>query len=226
MAGRITLSPQTLAYVGPFGVFMGLLAIMPRLHLDPRANLTVWLVVCTLAIVLWSRRVLEFRPSQWLLSTLLGVGVFLVWIGPDVLVAGWRGHWLFQNSITGELKTSLPPNALSDTAALTLRILRASLVVPIIEELFWRGWLMRWLIEPDFETVPLGAYSRTAFWGVALLFALEHGPYWDVGLLAGIVYNWWMLRTKRLSDLILAHAVTNACLCAYILWTGRWEYWL
>lgn len=226
MAGSNTPASKTLAYVGPFGVFMVLLAVMPRLQLEPRASLALWLVTCTTAILIWSRRVLEFRPSQWILSTLVGVGVFVLWVAPDLLVPGWRSHWLFQNSITGELKTSLPANALTDTVALTLRVLRACLLVPVLEELFWRGWLMRWLIEPKFDEVPLGSFAQNSFWGVALLFALEHGPYWDVGLMAGIAYNLWMIRTKRLSDLILAHAVTNACLCGYVLWSGRWEYWL
>lgn len=160
------------------------------------------------------------------MSTLVGVAVFLLWIAPDVLVPGWRSHWIFQNSIMGELKTSLPSDALTDNLSLAMRVLRATLIVPIVEELFWRGWLMRWLIDPKFEEVPLGKYLLSSFLLVALLFALEHGPYWDVGLLAGLAYNFWMVRTKRLSDLILAHAVTNGCLCAYVLRTGHWEYWL
>ncbi|WP_321470016.1 CAAX prenyl protease-related protein [uncultured Paludibaculum sp.] len=226
MAGRSFLSPQLLAYAGPFGVFVALMMILPRLDLPIRANLAIWLTLCSAAIFLWSRRVLEFRPSQWVLSTLLGVTVFAIWIAPDLLFAGWRSHWLFQNAATGELKTSLPAQALSDTASLAMRVMRASLIVPIVEELFWRGWLMRWLVDPKFEEVPLGTFSQGSFWGVAVMFALEHGPYWDVGLLAGILYGWWMVRTKRLSDLILAHAVTNVCLCAYVLHTGQWEYWL
>jgi CAAX prenyl protease-like protein len=92
--------------------------------------------------------------------------------------------------------------------------------------LFWRGWLMRWIANPDFRRLPLGHFDRRAFWVVAALFAVEHGSYWDVGLAAGVLYNWWMVRTRRLSDLILAHAVTNACLCAYVIAAGKWEYWL
>ena len=95
----------------------------------------------------------------------------------------------------------------------------------MIEELFWRAWLMRWLISPQFEEVPLGTWSAQSFWIVAVLFASEHGSYWDVGLAAGIIYNWWMLRTRSLGDLILAHAVTNGCLCAYVIAFGKWEYW-
>jgi CAAX prenyl protease-like protein len=213
-------------YAGPFVVFIALLGLMPRLALEPRVSLVLWLVLTGAAIAVCSRQVLEFRPSRPLLSILLGVAVFGLWIAPDMLIPGWRSHWLFQNSLTGSLKTSLPDSALLDPIALALRSLRAVLIVPIVEELFWRGWLMRWLIKPEFEEVPLGAYARSSFWLVALFFALEHGPYWEVGFLTGAVYNWWMVRTKRLSDLYLAHAVTNACLSGFVMATGRWEYWL
>jgi CAAX prenyl protease-like protein len=147
-------------------------------------------------------------------------------VAPDLVFPGWRQHWLFQNALTGGVKASLGPDVYADTAALWMRSLRAVIIVPIVEELFWRGWLMRWIINPKFDEVKLGTYSAASFWGVAALFALEHGPYWEVGFLAGAIYNGWMVRTKSLGDLILAHAVTNACLCLFVVMTGRWEYWL
>ena len=85
---------------------------------------------------------------------------------------------------------------------------------------------MRWLISSKFQNLPLGTYDTKAFWITAILFATEHGPYWDVGLIAGVTYNWWMVRTRSLRDCILAHSVTNACLCGYVIATHRWEYWL
>lgn len=84
---------------------------------------------------------------------------------------------------------------------------------------------MRWLIKNDFLSVPLGAYARDAFWITAALFGLEHGPYWEVGLLCGIAYNWWMVRTRSLGDCILTHAVTNGILSAYVISGGHWQYW-
>jgi CAAX prenyl protease-like protein len=86
--------------------------------------------------------------------------------------------------------------------------------------------MMRWLINPEFLKVPLGKYAPAAFWLVAVLFASEHGAYWEVGLAAGIVYNWWIVRCRNLADCILAHAVTNALLAAYVLYAGQWQYWL
>lgn len=213
-------------WVLPFAVFMLLLALAPKLGLPPLAELAIRLLLPAAAVVLVSRHLLAWRFTSAGLSVLVGVGVFLLWVAPDVLFSGWRGHWLFQNFIVGRLEATLPPEARADWLALSLRILRAAVVVPIVEELFWRGWLMRWIINPDFEKVPLGKYAHAAFWITAVLFAAEHGSYWEVGFLAGAVYNWWMVRTKNVNDLILAHAVTNACLAAFVLATGRWEFWM
>ena len=84
---------------------------------------------------------------------------------------------------------------------------------------------MRWLVNSDFLKVPLGKYTPVAFWLTAILFASEHGPYWDVGLLTGIVYNCWMIRTKSVADCILMHAITNAALSGFVIATAQWQYW-
>jgi len=215
-----------LPWVLPFAVFMALLAISPQLGLPPRADLVLRLALPTLAVVLFSRKVLDFRCVSPLISVLVGIGVFVLWVAPDLIWPGYRESVLFQNPLTGSLKSSLSADARSDWLSISLRVARASLIVPVVEELFWRGWLMRWLADPDFERLPVGHYDKRAFWITAALFALEHGPYWDVGLAAGAVYNGYLVRTRRLGDLILAHAVTNACLAAFVLWSGRWEFWL
>jgi membrane protease YdiL (CAAX protease family) len=74
--------------------------------------------------------------------------------------------------------------------------------------------------------VPLGTYTTFAFWGTALLFAAEHGPFWEVGLACGVIYNWWMRRTGSLGDLILTHAVTNLVLSLFTIATARWVFWM
>ena len=180
-----------------------------------------------LGAVIWlfSRPVLDLRMPNWIGSVVLGLAVFVVWVAPDVLWPGYREHWLFQNSLTGKAESSVPTELQANTMVLIFRAIRATLIVPIVEELFWRGWLMRWLIKNDFTSIPLGMYARDAFWITAALFAAEHGPYWEVGLLAGLAYNWWMVRTKSLGDCILAHAVTNGVLSAYTVYGGHWQYW-
>ncbi len=211
-------------WVAPFVLFMALLVVGPRLPIG------LWeqpLRVVVLAAFLWlvSRRVIDPDVARPLGSVLLGAGVFVLWVAPDVIWPGYREHWLFSNALTGG-GASLPEGFAESRMAVAFRAVRAVVLVPVIEELFWRGWLMRWLIRSDFERVPLGAYSPRAFWLTALLFASEHGSFWVVGLIAGVAYNWWIVRTRRLGDCILAHAVTNGLLSAYVITGGRWEYWL
>ena len=184
--------------------------------------------VTVMTAVLWfiARPVIDLRVRHLAATLAIGIAVFVVWVAPDLLITGYRHFWLFDNAVVGKAATSLSTAAITSWPVLALRMMRAVIIVPIVEELFWRAWLMRWLIDNDFEKVPLGRYSAQSFWMVAVLFASEHGSYWDVGLAAGIIYNWWMVRTRSLGDLILAHAVTNGILGAYVIAAGKWEYWL
>jgi hypothetical protein len=209
---------------------MGLLALKSaldsfKLPLSDLSDQIIRIVVMTVVLWFFARPVIDLRVRNLAATLAIGVGVFVIWIAPDLLIKGYRHFWLFENALLPKAATSLSVGALS-WPTIVLRTIRAVVIVPIVEELFWRAWLMRWMIDPEFEKVPLGKYSAQAFWVVALLFASEHGPYWDVGLAAGIIYNWWMVRTKSLGDLILAHAVTNLILSVYVIAFGKWEYWL
>ncbi len=213
-------------YVLPFAAFTLFLAAQNYLTVLGRMEFPLRVII--LGAVIWwgSRSVLSFRVVHVTGTILVGVAVFALWVGPDLLFPGYRNHWLFQNFLTGRVSSSIDKNLLADPVVLVFRAVRAFLLVPIIEELFWRAWLMRWLISRDFQKIPLGTYAAGAFWITAALFASEHGPYWDVGLITGVIYNWWMIRTKSLGDCILMHAITNACLSFYVIFAGRWEYWM
>ena len=215
----------TLAWVGPFAVFMLWLAVDKYIPLANPGKEIVRDLVILASIVGFSRKILPTRAPYWVGSVLLGVAVCAMWVAPDALIPGWRSSTIFQNGITGKLTTSIPPEQLTPLM-LALRAARAALLVPILEELFWRGWLPRWLQDTRFERVPLGQYTTFAFWGTAALFAAEHGPFWEVGLVCGLIYNWWMRRTRSLGDLILTHAVTNAALSLYVILTGKWQFWM
>ena len=159
------------------------------------------------------------------MSLFIGALTFILWIGPDLISSNYRHSFLFSNVIVGHVGSSLRAEALRSNSVLFWRTVRASTVVPIAEELFWRAWLMRWLINNDFQMVALGTYASMAFWVTALLFGAEHGPYWDVGLLTGALWNFWMVRSKSLGDCILIHAVTNLLLSLYVIKYGQWQYW-
>ncbi len=218
---------EWIPYALPFAVLLAFLGLGPTLGIPVPVAYPLRTLAVLAAVVVWSRRVIAFRPARPLSSLLLGIAVFAIWIAPDLLFPGYRQHWLFQNAVTGAAAGSLPAPAIRTSVwYLFFRVGGAALLVPVVEELFWRAWLMRWLISPNIRKIPLGAYSPQAFWITAVLFASEHGAFWDVGLAAGILYNWWMIRTRSLADCILAHAVTNGCLAAYVVAGGHWQYWL
>jgi CAAX prenyl protease-like protein len=215
----------TAAYIAPFLAFVVIMAVERMIPLPPQWLYPVRFLIVSALIGAVSWPYLSFRPSAPLASVVIGVAVFVIWVAPDVLF-GYRHHWLFENAFTGSAASSLAPHLKANIGFMLLRSVSSAIMIPIVEELFWRGWMMRWLINNNFLKVPLGTYVPSAFWIVALLFASEHGPYWEVGLAAGIVYNWWMVRTRNLADCILAHAVTNAVLSTYVVATGQWQYWL
>ncbi len=221
------LKHPAIPYVAPFAVFMLCLGLAGSVEIAQPWESLLWVSVVAVTTWVTSRHlVASLRFPHWIGSVLVGVGVCALWVAPDALIPGWRESWIFQNSITGKVEVSIPAAELADPLVLWLRVARAALLVPILEELFWRGWLPRWIQNSDFLKVPLGRYTTFAFVVTALLFASEHGPFWEVGLLAGIVYNWWMWRTKSLGDLVLAHAVTNACLAGYVWMTKQWQFWM
>jgi hypothetical protein len=222
---RLLKQSPAIRYIAPFATILAFLALSPKLALDPAWT---WpaavLVTGAVCFISWPRE-LSLIPSRWPASIAIGAAVFFLWIAPDVLFPHYRNSILFSNPILGHIHSSLPPEALHSAWVLAWRTARAVLVVPIAEELFWRGWLLRWLINADFQKAPLGAYSPFAFWITAALFASEHGPYWDVGLVTGAIYNWWMIRSKSVASCVLMHAVTNGLLSAYVIAYNQWQYW-
>jgi CAAX prenyl protease-like protein len=213
-------------YIAPFVIFFALLSLAPYFS-DAlgRWEFPVRAIILTVSLYVTSRRVIDLRVANPVLSLLTGAAVFFLWIGPDVLFPGYRNHWLFQNALTGQLKPGIDPKYQQDLMVLLTRSLRAVVLVPIIEELFWRAWMPRWIINPQFWKLPLGTFSWTSMIVVALLFGSEHGIFWDVGIVAGLAYNFLMVKTKRLGDCVLAHAVTNGMLSAYVILYNHWEYW-
>lgn len=217
-----------LPYIAPFVTFVALMGIEKATGLPAAVMYPLRMAAAAAVLLLFSRRPLSARPARPLASSAIGAVVFALWIAPDVVFGpGYRHTWLFQNAFTGGQAASSLPVVLHTSAwFLAVRAGSSALLVPPVEELFWRGWAMRWIIASDFRKIPLGTYQAVSFWLVALLFAAEHGPYWEVGLAAGIIYNWWMVRTRSLWDCIIAHAVTNGLLSAYILATHQFQYWL
>jgi CAAX prenyl protease-like protein len=103
---------------------------------------------------------------------------------------------------------------------LVIRFTGLALVVPIIEEFFLRGFVMRFVMEKDWWKTPFGTVNRLAIiLGTAVPMLMHPGE-----LLAAAVWfslvTWLMLRTKNIWDCVIAHAVTNFLLGVYVVWMG------
>jgi len=97
--------------------------------------------------------------------------------------------------------------------------------VPLVEELAFRGYLLRRLISPNFETVSMRRFTWPALIASSLLFGFLHGDRWLAGTVAGLLYGAASLRRGRIVDAIAAHATTNAMLAGYVILWGRWHFW-
>jgi hypothetical protein len=103
-----------------------------------------------------------------------------------------------------------------DWLLVAIRIAGAALVVPVMEELFWRSFLMRWIAAPDFESVEPSQLGFKSFVITVLLFGVEHNL-WLAGIVAGAAYSLLYMRHRTLWSPILAHAVTNGLLGIWVV---------
>lgn len=154
------------------------------------------------------------KPRDWVLALVAGVVVFVLWISLDA-------DWMIVGTPAG-----FDPGGADgiEWGLVAVRLAGAALVVPVMEELFWRSFLMRWLARQDFLAVEPARVGIYAFVVTAVVFAFEHNQ-WLAGLVAGAAYNWLYMRSGNLWTAILAHAVTNAALGIWIVATGNWHYW-
>jgi CAAX prenyl protease-like protein len=93
-----------------------------------------------------------------------------------------------------------------------------------MEEIFWRSFMLRYVITSDFTSVRIGTFTLTSFLICAVLFGLEHNLLL-AGIMAGAVYSLLLYWTKSIFQCVLAHAVTNLALGLYVLQTGHWQFW-
>jgi CAAX prenyl protease-like protein len=152
---------------------------------------------------------------EMLLAMGVGVLVYVAWVRME-----WP--WAMQGQADGY--NPFQAGALAGTMLAVVRIFGAAVVVPIMEELFWRSFLLRYLISPQFTAVRLGIFTPLSCIVTVVLFGLEH-HLWLAGIMAGAAYTLLLYTTRRLWPCILAHAITNLMLGAHVLMTGEWRWW-
>jgi uncharacterized protein len=172
------------------------------------------------ALLICFRRSYGFDRLRFVVFTILvASAVFLIWILPQQFLG-------FPPRINGFDPTLLPNSPSIYWFTIALRFLRLVIVVPFVEEIFWRAFLLRFLINENFERVPFGKFSWLSFAVVTLVFALSHArPDWLAALCAGALYNFVAYRTRSLASCILAHAFTNLLLGLWIMRTQQWGFW-
>ncbi len=157
--------------------------------------------------------------ADWGIAVVVGVVVLVVWVAPERLLAP-----LNVGDATGFDPYGFGLSPAATWGVIAVRITGAALVVPVMEELFWRAFLMRYMVQSDFLAIPLGAFRPFAFFVVAVAFGFEHHR-WLVGIVAGLVYGGLLVWRRRLLPCIVAHAVTNLGLGLYVVATHSWTFW-
>lgn len=220
----------TAAYLAPLAVYLiGTSLASSRPEFYPLAYAAV--AVATLIAIGWALpRLTVLRPHR---SVLPGIVVGLVgiaaWIGLCELeleswLAGYLPDWISPGPRVGFNPFASISQPSLAWAFIAVRMIGLAVLVPIAEEIFWRGFLLRWTIAERWREVPVGRYELKSFLIVTLLFTLAH-PEWFAAATYAVLLNGLLYWKKDLWQCVVAHAVSNAVLGAYVLGTERWELW-
>jgi len=214
------------AYLLPFFTFLLFTWVggtFPSLY--PLSYVAKAVLVTALLVWLWPRFT-RIRWDYWWLGVIAGVLGILQWVPMQL--------WLQAN--TPFFKPPPAEKLFNPFDAMTpgwlawtfvaIRIASASLLVPVMEELFWRDYLWRRIIAPnDFKLAYVGEWDWKAYVGVSLAFAVVHPAWWLTSIVWGFMVGALLLYTRSLGACIIMHGVTNALLAAYVLYYRDWAFW-
>jgi CAAX prenyl protease-like protein len=227
---RETQTADILPYVVPMFIYVALGGVegyLPQLGSRPNPAWYAGAYAARVAIV----AALAFRYretwkdlSPWprlpgiVLAVVTGLLVTVLWIGLDPYFPrfGFMGK-----------RTSFDPTGMGALPRVLFYVIRMTglvLLVPVIEELFWRSFLIRWLIDPDFRRVPIGRVTWISATVTSVLFATAH-PEWLPALLTGALWAWLLHQTRSLGACFISHVVANLALGIYVIHFGAWDLW-
>lgn len=221
-----SLSRSAYVRIIPFILFMVLLALRGNLPADIGIDLRWLYGVSTLLVggllLWWWREYGELTRQNWPsagelgLAIVVGLAVFGLWI---VLDAPWM--------VLGIPKASFVPidaDGALQWPLIAVRWIGATLLVPVMEELFWRSFLMRWVQSPVFESVDPRRVGLKAIVLSTFVFVLAH-TMWLAAAIAGLAYALLYRQTGKLWVAVIAHAVTNGVLGIWVVSGGHWAFW-
>jgi CAAX prenyl protease-like protein len=172
------------------------------------------------ALLVWFWREYELRPpaAVWF-AVAIGLLVFVLWIAPQQFFGAAPRLVGFDPQVFAAQPAMY-------WTTVVLRFARLVIVVPLVEEIFWRGFLLRYLIDERFTGIPIGRFSWVSFTAVTIAFGLAHAPAdWFAALATGALYNLVAYRTRSLASCVVAHALTNLLLGLWIMTTRQWGFW-
>jgi CAAX prenyl protease-like protein len=109
-------------------------------------------------------------------------------------------------------------------AFLAVRLWGLAVIVPVIEEFFLRGFVMRYVIRPEWWEVPFGTLSAAAVAAGTLLPVLLHPAEMIAAAVWFSMVTWLMWRTRNIWDCVVAHMVTNLLLGVWVIYSGQWHF--
>ena len=213
----------------PFVLFIAVLAVRGQLAqnaydlgvFDTRWLYAVQTAAALVPLLIWRRRFSELAQvprsaRRFFFSVTAGLAVFLLWIAPlpDWTRLGTAAAAFTPVDPSGELRWDL----------IIARTFGAALVVPIMEELFWRSFLMRWIDERDFLRLNPSEVTWLAVIASAGVFALAH-DLWLIGFVAGVVYALLYRCLGNLRYAVIAHATSNLALAGWVVSQRQWSFW-
>ena len=212
----------------PFLVFLLLLALRGALPAGPGAAVDArW--VYGLSVLVVGGMLLAWRKDydelayrtlpdgrEAALALLVGLVVFALWIHLDA-------PWMTLGEPTATFRPLTADGGI-DWALVVARWIGAACLVPVMEELFWRSFLMRWISNPQFESVAPQQAGLKAIVLSTFVFMLAH-TLWLAAIVAGLAYAWLYVRSGKLWMAVAAHAVTNGALGIWVVATGQWQFW-
>lgn len=208
------------ARVLPFLVFLALTVCQGRF--GPASACWFYLAKTVVGgFLIWQMRrtVSEMRWAVSWEAIAVGIVVFAAWVGLDPYYPK-----LFTTGATGS-----PFDVFGNASALAwffvvVHVLGMTLVVPPIEEVFYRSFVYRYIASKEFLAVPLHRFLPLPFFATAALFGISHNE-WLPAVLCAAIYQWLVIRKNRLGDAMVAHAVTNLLLGVWIVWKHAWNFW-
>jgi CAAX prenyl protease-like protein len=242
----------TRAHVTPFACFMGFMVVLqlvaanlgwkhpdaPWWRQDPAHFIYPVQTLVTLALLVYYWRCYTFNLSwKWsLISILFGVIGIGFWLLPTTLYDHW-GMTQTPSGVLGFLgvaarREGFDPGLFQDPCAwwtvVLLRFLRAVVVVALVEEIFWRGFLMRFVCdwEGNYWQQPFGRAHWKSFLIITGLFMSAHASVDYAGTFVYGTFTYLLcVWSKSLGACVIMHATANLLMGGYIMAYGKYGLW-